>query len=66
MIGGRSSKNAIFPLKRPKCQYSIHNMKDIIFLCLLTYLNLRINGKIENGMEKDFFLLLLFDCPYLN
>ena len=55
MIGGRSSKSAIFPLKRPKCQYSIHQMKDIIFLCLLTYLNLRMNVKIENGTENIFF-----------
>ena len=56
MIGGCSSKSAIFPLKRSKYQYSIHQMKDIIFLYLLTYLNLRINVKIENGIWKCIFL----------
>ena len=60
MIGGRSSKSAIFPLKRSKYQYSMHQMKDNIFLYLLTYLNLRINGKMENGIWKSIFFTFIF------
>ena len=37
-------------------------MKDIIVLCLLTYLNLRKNGKVENGKwkrKKKYLYLLI-------
>ena len=59
-MGGRSSKRAIFSLKRLKYQYTIYQMKEVIFLYLLTSLNIRISVKVENGTSKSNFLTFIF------
>ena len=57
---GRSTKRAIFQLRWFKYQYVIHQMKDIIFLYLLTYLNLMINVKLENKIWKSNIFTFIF------
>ena len=57
---GRSSKRAIFSLKRLKYQYTIYQMKEVIFLYLLKSLNIRISVKVENGTSKSLFFYFYF------
>ena len=59
MIEGRSSKSAIFLLRRLIYQCYISNER-YFFLYLLIYLNLRINVKLENGILKSNFLTFIF------
>ena len=61
MIGGCSSKSAIFQLKMLKYHCGVYQMKDIIFLYLLKYLNLMINVKVENGIwKRNYFYYYFF------
>ena len=67
MMRGLSGKRGLISLQKLGFTCIIHQMKDIIFLCLSMYSILRINVKIENGTYlKTLFFHFYFSIVHIS